>query len=292
MNATAFAPGHVSGLFAIHADASDPLARGSRGAGWSVDRGAMATATRADRTRIRSPAPSETTAAALRRLGVQVAVELTLELPVGQGFGMSAAGSLAACLAACSVGGLDPELALEATHQAEVEMGTGLGDAIGAWVGGAEVRLKPGLPPHGWAKQVALPTDALLYCTVGGPIATRDVVARPQWRQRTRILGDEAVDRILARGRADAWPAILAESARFTRELGLLTPAMEAAARVLPPGLAWGQCMLGTTLWVAGPGPLLKEAEGGLARHGATWRMGFDALGARLVPPASPPRRS
>ncbi|HET6399212.1 MAG TPA: hypothetical protein VFH47_06630, partial [Candidatus Thermoplasmatota archaeon] len=194
MTARAHAPGHVSGLFAIHDEPEEPLRKGSRGAGWCVDRGATATAMPSERPRLRVDGAEgewEVTRRALHILAPRQAmdVDVRLELPVGQGFGMSAAGTLAACLAAASELGLEPEAALEATHQAEVEAGGGLGDAVAAWHGSAEVRMRPGCPPHGWVSRVEPPPGTrLLYCVLGDPLPTRSVIREPSWKLRTRAL--------------------------------------------------------------------------------------------------------
>jgi pantoate kinase len=290
MMPTAFAPAHVSGLFAVHDEAPDPIAKGSRGAGWCLDLGATATVapgTSGVAIRIDGrPAVANVTRLALHKLAPEAAldVDIHLDLPVGQGFGMSAAGTLAATLAASNLLGLDPDRALEAAHAAEVESGTGLGDAVGSWQGGAEVRVRPGVPPAGHVLRVDPPTDTVfLHVVAGDPIPTPGVVRDPAWAQATRLLGDAAVDRIVAAGRSRAWAAILEESARFSLDLGLMPEAVRALGRRLPPGILWGQAMLGSTLWATGPAPALEEAERILRSAGPVLRAGVDAGGARLV---------
>ncbi len=312
----AFVPGHVSGLFAVHDEAPDLLRKGSRGAGWSIDRGAHASVAAADLTSITidgdaSDAP--VTRDALRRLAPDAALDvgLRLDLPVGQGFGMSAAGTLAACLAAASLLGLDPERALEATHAAEVAAGSGLGDAVGSWFGSGEVRMKPGCPPHGWALRIDPPPGTrFLFCVLGAGIPTPSIIRDAAWKARTRDLGDPAVDRILAVGRAAThgalplalsadghdpqagvakWGAILRESAAFSQRLGLMPPAMRRVGETLPPGVHWGQCMLGHTLWATGPPAALDAARPLLAAAGSVVECGVDPNGARVVrAPARP----
>lgn len=289
MTASAFAPGHVSGLFAVHDEDADPLRKGSRGAGWSVDKGATATVTRAAQTTIRingAEANAPVTRAALERLapGANLDVDLRLGLPVKQGFGMSAAGTLAVCLAAASELGLEPEEALRATHAAEVLSGTGLGDAVGSWFGAGEVRMRPGCPPDGWAMRVEPPEHVrFLFLVAGAGIATPSIIRDDEWKRRTRELADPAVDRILSAGRPLAWSAILHESQKFTKALGLLPRELADVAARLPAGLLWGQSMLGTTLWVTGRPPALAAARAVLEGHGTLIETGVDPNGARLV---------
>lgn len=289
MTASAFAPGHVSGLFAVHDEAPDSLAKGSRGVGWSVEKGATAAVARAEHTTITvdgQAANLPVTKAALGRLAPNVGldVRLTFDLPIGQGFGMSAAGTLAACLAATSELGLEPEAALAATHSAEVASGTGLGDAIGSWHGSGEIRIKPGIPPHGHAMRVDPPPGTrMLYLVAGPGIQTPRIIRDNDWKERTRELADPAVERILAVGRPLAWQAMLMESQKFTLHLGLLSGPLHDLAEQLPKDVMWGQSMLGTTLWVAGKEPALHRARVILEGHGKLVELGFDLNGARLV---------
>ncbi len=279
----------MTGLFAVHDTYDDPLRQGSRGAGWCIQRGAYAQVAVAEATSITvngEPSEAPVTRDALQRLAPNqpLAVDIVLELPTGQGFGMSAAGTLAATLAATSELDLEPEQALEATHAAEVTHGTGLGDAIGSWFGGGELRLKPGAPPHGWAMQVHPPEDQeFLFCILGDAIDTGAIIRDEDWKTRTRRHGDEAVDRLLEAGRTAAWPLMLEESHRFTRGLGLMPPAMLALGERLPKEVQWGQVMLGSTLWVAGGTGDLERAEALLEGHGPVMRAKVDPNGARLV---------
>ncbi|MGB0653737.1 MAG: pantoate kinase [Thermoplasmatota archaeon] len=286
--ARAFAPGHVSGIFAVHDEAEDPLAKGSRGVGWSLDRGATATVRAADTTTIALdglPSEAPVTRTALARLTAEpLHVDISLDLPGGQGFGTSAAGTLAACLAATRLLDLEPEQALEAAHIAEVTHGTGLGDAIGSWNGSGELRIKPGCPPRGWAMRIEPPAGTrFLYCILGDALPTPSIIRDPAWKARTKAEGDAAVDRILAAGRDAAWPLLLEESAAFGHRLGLMPPALAELGAALPEGITWGQSMLGSTLWATGPADALDDARPLLAAAGTVVEAGIDASGARLV---------
>lgn len=293
MTAHAFAPGHVSGLFAVHDDAPDLLHRGSRGAGWSVDLGATASvdadAAAHGRTTVTIDGVAQdapVTRDALARLapGRAFDVRLRLGLPVGQGFGMSAAGTLAACLAAASAAGLEPEEALAATHAAEVASGTGLGDAVGSWFGAGEVRMRPGCPPHGWALRIEPPPGTrFLFCVLGRGIPTPSIIKDEAWKRRTRDLADPAVDRILAAGRPMAWDLLLRESAAFSQGLGLMPDGMRRLGDALPAGVRWGQSMLGNTLWATGPAAALDAARPLLASAGPVIACGVDPNGARIA---------
>lgn len=291
--ARAFAPAHVSGVFAVHDQDPDPLKRGSRGAGWSLDAGATADVRLSDRVLVRidgQSAQAPVTRMALERLapGQGFEVDLRLDLPIGQGFGMSASGTLAACLAATAELGLDAERALEAAHAAEVLSGTGLGDAVGSWFGSGEVRMKPGCPPHGWALRIDPPAGTrFLFCVLGAAIATPSIIRDSAWKGKTRALGDPAVDRILAAGqggdRTAAWRRLLLESHSFGDGLGLMPDEMRRLGRSLPEECSWGQSMLGNTLWVTGDEAALDVARRMLVKSGLLVEAGVDDSGARMV---------
>ena len=77
-----------------------------------------------------------------------VGIDVQLELPVSQGFGMSAAGAICDSLALGELfdrgdeGNL-PDLLIESKGR----FSGGLGDILGLWAGGCELRVNPGSPP-------------------------------------------------------------------------------------------------------------------------------------------------
>ncbi len=74
-------------------------------------------------------------------------ITVSLELPTSQGFGMSAAGLIAVALAFREYtkrGNLDQYYRI--CHRIERQHGSGLGDVLGIYAGGVEIRLQPGAP--------------------------------------------------------------------------------------------------------------------------------------------------
>jgi len=116
-----FCPGHITGLFSIHDQGKEILARGSRGAGVNLSLGAISAIS------LKPPEPSESGGSLALKLAVkgvndfevdpriygsviesllpergagwEANVRVNLQLPVGQGFGMSGAGALATAVA-------------------------------------------------------------------------------------------------------------------------------------------------------------------------------------------------
>lgn len=303
--AAAFAPGHVTGLFEIHDGHADPLRRGSRGAGFSLALGAVSyvEVAPADAMRIevvlgkeaaeapvtrdavvhilkaavrdgRVPLNKDAPQGSRARIAVRVVTEL--QLPVSQGFGMSAAGALSASLALAKALGMGRSDAVRAAHTAEVGNRTGLGDVIGASVGGFEIRTAPGLPPYGAITNFVGYGDAVL-CVVGEALATKSVLGDPEKRANVNAAGGRALTELL---KAPSLDAFLAQSQRFARESGLQTGTLERAAHAASPFGRASMSMLGNSLFAFGDTRKLADA---LAPFGEVRVVGVADAGARLV---------
>ncbi|MEA3200741.1 MAG: pantoate kinase [Thermoplasmata archaeon] len=303
--AAAFSPGHVTGLFEIHDEAQDLERRGSRGAGFSLSRGAvslvevapaeqMEIAIRIDGAEPDAPITREAVTALLkqavrdgrlplnkdapqgRRARIRVQVDTTLQLPVSQGFGMSAAGALSASLALAKCLRLGRSEALRAAHGADVLLRGGLGDVIGASVGGFEIRTAPGLPPYGATTRFVGHGDCVL-CVVGGALETRSVLSDPAKRAAVNAAGREALAALL---KAPTMDAFLEQSRAFARASGLLTPALQRAIDAASPHGRASMSMLGNSVFAFGNVRALEKA---LAPHGETLVVPIDEAGARIV---------
>lgn len=261
--ARAFAPGHITGFFQIEDGADEPEARGSRGAGFSVELGVESTVSVEDEgvpgvTVLWKGRPVEaaTTRAAVGLLAagraVHVRVEQRLDLPVSQGFGMSAAGALSAALATAHVLGLPRPEALRAAHAADVLQRTGLGDVVGSDAGGFEVRVRPGVPPSGrvsaWTPEPG--PRSVLLAVADRSVATRRVLSDPAARDRISRIGGRLVDAFLPR---PTLAGFVAASREFAREAGLETPPVGALLEDLGPGAAAAQCQLGGSVFAFDP---------------------------------------
>ena len=303
--AAAFCPGHVTGLFEIHDQNPDPLRRGSRGAGFSLAQGVVSYVEiePADSMRIeilldKEPqeapvtrdAVVEVLKAAVRdlriplnkdapkgeRARVRVRVTSEVQLPVSQGFGMSAAGALSAALALAKTLRMGRSEAVRAAHVADVQNRSGLGDVMGASVGGFEIRTAPGLPPYGSVTGFVGYGDAVL-CVVGGKLLTKSVLSDAQKRQQVSEAGARALADLL---KAPTLDAFLEQSQRFARESGLLTEELERAIHAASPHGRASMSMLGNSLFAFGNVPRLADA---LSRFGEVRVVPVSEAGARLL---------
>ncbi|MCI4331596.1 MAG: hypothetical protein L3K19_07105 [Thermoplasmata archaeon] len=258
--ASAFAPGHVTGIFAPASVGSDPRGRGSVGAGIVLELGVVATATlepeRPRRILVRSSARHElsisrTVAERLlaRRRG-RLTVDLVHQLPIGQGFGMSAAGATATGLAVARLLDLDPRKAVETAHLADLFGGGGLGGVAAILGGGLEFRRRPGLPPRGLVRHYPFPRS-LWIGVVGRPIASRGLLRDPTFLAH---VVDRASEGLTTLRQRPTVATFLAESEAFGDRLGLAPPALSRLLlRIRSEGIRASQAMFGRSFFAVPP---------------------------------------
>ncbi len=290
--ALAFAPGHVTGLFAPETGARDPRARGSRGAGIVLELGAIALARfvpgRRRRVDVRdedgTSLPISTNVA--QRLAPPgpgtLTVRISHALPVGQGFGMSAAGATSTALAVARISGRPVGDAVQVAHLADLYGGGGLGGVAAILGGGLEVRSRAGIPPFGRVVHRSL-RGSLFVGVVGGPIPSPGILRDPQTLARIRSARSE-VEGLLGRPSAREF---FERSERFTDRVGLAPPTLRRTLAGIRRCDAWAaQAMFGRSFFAV---PRTPE---GRARLRARLRQsGASVLelrparsGARLLP--------
>ncbi len=262
VRAQAFAPGHVTGVFAPAVAARDPRARGSTGAGVVLELGALADVEFRPGPRremrvlgdARTPLPISTEVA--RRLRPvargSLTVRLRHELPIGQGFGMSAAGASATALAVAAVAGASRTAAVRAAHLADLFGEGGLGGVAAiASGGGLEFRVRGGVPPWGAVQHRPLP-GRLLVGVVGGPLPSPRLLRSERFLARVREASRDLPELL----RAPEAGRFFDASERFTDRLGLASPAVRTVLRGLRRRGWWAaQAMFGRSFFARSKGP-------------------------------------
>jgi pantoate kinase len=266
VRASAFAPGHVTGLFVPDLSARDPRARGARGAGLVLADGvrADATWTPAPRLRIRVTSGGRDAGPITRDVASRLRpaepgrleVRLSHALPVGQGFGMSAAGALATALAVSSLSHAPVQRAIEVAHLADLFGGGGLGGVAAILGGGLERRVRPGVPPFGTIER--RPFSAPVWIgVVGDPIPSPGILG--DRRRMARIYrAADGLERLVA----DPSPSrFLEESERFTDRAGVATPAVRRVLEGLRRrGARASQAMFGNSFFAVAPRPGVRTS--------------------------------
>lgn len=255
MNATAFAPGNVSGVFKIIRD-DDPRRMHSLGMGFTVSHGVTATVSEAPSTEIAfngetfAFATVRSVAEALSSRPVRISLES--ELPLSGGFGLSGASALATAYALNAEFelGLDERTLGMTAHVAEVTNLTGLGDVCGQFRGGCLAKLVPGDP----LAAIALPVpEQAVYYRYFSPIVTSEIIGDPGHAARINTAADAALADIarLADQGVSAFGEYISAAKRFAVESDLLRhpEVRRIIAEVEVAGGAASMIMLGNAVF-------------------------------------------
>lgn len=204
MSIKVFVPSHITGFFSI-INNSNPLMKGSRGAGIVLDKGVITTVDfndDSDETLIKINGKIDEYNAVITfkvldllkksfNLDSSLIINHEIELPIGCGFGTSAASALSTTLSVSKLLNLPLSFKDMASiaHQAEVELGTGLGDLIAEANGGIVLRLKEGPPGYGEIKKIT--NDSLYVISkVVGDIDTSSVIGDPEYINKINSAGE------------------------------------------------------------------------------------------------------
>lgn len=256
--------GHITLLFTVDKTNSLMRSQGSKGAGFSIHHGVEATGTMhrrpaSDAVKMSGITPdkrSEQMAPLLPEVSVRdmsgdhvehvdiyldliqacydatllrhdesIRLDVRLECPRSQGFGMSAAGLIAAGRVIHALTGRG-RLAqyLKIAHRIERAHGAGLGDVLGASVGGVELRLSPGAP--GWPGHAVSFTADVPVLLAWNPLEERHTstyINDPDWQRSITAAGETCVERLSdGEWTPKRWPELLHQSRTFAATSGML----------------------------------------------------------------------
>ncbi len=275
--------GHITLLFSIHSNSLLARNQGSRGAGFCLVDGVEAKAKIIDgQDRIVVSAMDGSlfeqgkelyrelldNFKELFKVKQPVSLEISLELPLSQGFGMSAAGLLAAAYALANVFDVgDSGQIARLAHRIERGNSSGLGDVLGIWAGGVELRTNPGAPPRpGIAKGFSANVPALLVWVPEASKHTSGYIDDADWKIAITKAGDASVDRLMKKSwNRRIWSTLLKEADLFSLASGLMEEAgrsslLSTVLDHLEPKMSCHLCMLGTSLIIV-PKTLDEEID-------------------------------
>ncbi len=192
----AFSPGHITGFFEVPDETCrfNSLHKGSKGAGFSIDRGITTAVYLYEST---SPeyqiwingikcCNAEVSKWVIERYlkfadrPYFVGIHHEIEIPIGFGLGSSGAAALSLSYALNQAldTGLSRTQAAQLAHDAEIACNTGLGTVIAEFAGGFEMRTKVGAPGVGSVSKINLDVNykAVILCLA--PILTRSFLTK------------------------------------------------------------------------------------------------------------------
>jgi pantoate kinase len=217
-----------------------------------------------------------------------VNVQHQSDLTVGVGFGASGAGALGTALALGKIldDGMTATEAAGFAHSADVLNHTGLGDVIGQFEGGIEVRVLPGAP--GIGKIIHVPYDESMQVVLAGGLglkAKRAALVDSSWRERINRVAEDLVEEM----KSD--PSIsrfIGCSRRFADATGLATERVRATLeRLDSEGLHQsGMVMLGDSVFCFCDEESASDATKVLSREWKTREISVTTVagrGGRLV---------
>lgn len=287
MKATAFAPGHISGFFEPIYHKGGVARTGSRGAGLCVSFGAISEVIAEGSTnqnieiyvngkRANAPVTQLALKYLLRANPIHLVVKTKLELPVGQGFGMSAAGALSATCALASITGISQIEAIKASHRAEVQLKTGLGDVISSSFGGIEIRKEAGLPPWGIIEHIPGLYE-LVLCVVGKKLDTKKILSDPNKVNDIVNYGKYCTKKLLEKPSIENFFTL---SQIFAMKTNLVDKRVTDAIKVANQFGMASMCMLGNSVFAIGKTDMLCQA---LSKFGKVFVCTVDEGGARVL---------
>ena len=253
---------HLTGFFEIVDQASDPLLRGSRGAGLSIGRGVTTSILASDDPNIQIYFDANIIGYEKAAITTKVIdlllpqhekkhfqVQHQFEVPLSAGYGASAAGALGCAFALNDFFNLGySKLALfQVAHRAEVLLKSGLGDILGLYQGGLEIRTKPGAPGFGETMAFTNEEEWKLATTSLGSISTADILSDSEKREVVSCTGYRGMRDLLQK---PTFTEFIRLSQRFTESVGLMSPNLRKFTNLLDKGIETAQIMLGNSLFL------------------------------------------
>lgn len=300
--ATALAPGHITGAFQIFDESADASNVGSRGFGVSLGLGARTTVKikkasenslkvkinnhASDSARVSNHVVSAFLARFAETENSEIMVEHHIQAPIGAGFGTSGAAALSLALALNEAFnlGMSRIQAAQLAHIAEVECKTGLGTVIAETFGGLEIRVKPGAPGIGEIKQLSVPANTVVACLVFGPLSTSEFLTDQETRTRINKFGGELIDELVE---APSIGNFMKLSRQFAEHVELITEkvrhVLTAADEV---GVVCSMPMFGESVFTLIEEENLQKILQVFRKHGSNRQIvisNVDHEGARLL---------
>ena len=301
MEATAFCPAHVTGLFKAHLDDNQNNLEnlGSMGAGFSIKQG-VTTRVKIE-TRNDQKSNFEITSNGYQSDKIDVSeyvlneflrlgefstkffkIEHDISIPVGYGLGSSGAVALSLSFALDQAlkTKLDKTTIGQIAHNAEVNCKTGLGDVLGSFHGGFEIRVKPGAPGIGYVEKITTDKISIIMICFS-PISTNKFIK--EHLSQINGLGGKMVNRLLESKNYEHFQDM---SLEFAKYVDVMTPRMQKLVNELSKNnIKCGIALFGETIFSMIPQEKENEVLGIIQKYsdGIIIKSELDNDGARVL---------
>jgi len=253
---------HLTGIFEIRDESNNILEKGSRGAGLSINRGVQTTIRQNQSNKLevyfngqrQNHSDTVITNCVLDLMvpneeRSNIIIEHDFEVPLASGFGASAAGALGTAFALNDIFSLnksDLEL-YQIAHKAEILTKSGLGDVIGLYQGGLEIRYREGAPGVGKIMPMNN-SECWGVATVHlGSLQTSKILTNPQGRKVINSAGKELISDLITNPEFSNYIQL---ARKFTKNAGLWSRRLQDIAKSIPKGIFCAQIMLGEGLFL------------------------------------------
>jgi pantoate kinase len=294
MRGLAFCPAHITGFFKADVEQQEPEKMGSLGAGFSIKDGVTSrvdveysdvnefvintTGYETDNFDVSEFVIKEFQKLSSKKFHCNVTHDISI--PIGYGLGCS--GAVALSLSYALNQALDTNLSNEEigkiAHTAEVSCKTGLGDVIGSFYGGFEIRTKPGAPGVGKLKKIDSDSSVVIACF--SPMSTKKFI--DENLAVINGLGGKMVNKLVQTNDYNEFQDMSIEFAKYIK---VMTPKMDSVISELNGiGVKCGVALFGETIFTLVPKEkelqvleILKKYDNGILI-----RSKIDNVGARL----------
>ena len=209
-----FVPSHITGFFEIIQN-SNPLLKGSKGAGITLDEGVVTNTKIKDgngniiinvnnKEDSLNTISKKTVKIILDRYNVNIQdydiyINHDSKLPIGAGFGTSAAFALGISFTLPKLMGLNISFkeAGEIAHLAEISQSSGLGDVISEMFGGCVIRLNEGSPVKGIIDKIPITKPIYVITKTIGLLETKDIIENPIHQKHINQSGSILLNRLI-----------------------------------------------------------------------------------------------
>lgn len=209
-----FVPSHITGFFEIIQN-SNPLLKGSKGAGITLDEGVVTNTKIKDgngniiinvnnKEDSLNTISKKTVKIILDKYNVNIQdydiyINHDSKLPIGAGFGTSAAFALGISFTLPKLMGINISFkeAGEIAHLAEISQSSGLGDVISEMFGGCVIRLNEGSPVKGIIDKIPITKPIYVITKTIGLLETKDIIENPIHQKHINQSGSILLNRLI-----------------------------------------------------------------------------------------------